>query len=152
MSLLAEASAANPTLAALWSRARADYIGGCTAAEACRRYGLSKSRFFERAREEGWRRKDERPDEDWLDSLPDPERDLDVDQPPQTAQALAEVAWRRAERALSSGDLRAAQGWTSLALTYRKAAASELGVGSWRRVVELSTPKPPAPAGRGART
>jgi hypothetical protein len=122
------ASAANPSLSALWSRARADYIGGATATEACRRYGLSKSRFFERARAEGWRRKDEGADAGEAE-----DDGFDPTAPLAPARVLADLAWRRAERALASGDLRAAQGWTGLALNLRRTADAEERLAAWRR-------------------
>lgn len=144
MSILADSSAANPTLSALWSRARADYIGGCTAAEACRRYGLSRSRFFERAREEGWRRKDEPADTTaFADRYDPPESDDGA--PIRDARSMADRAWRRADRALESGDLRAAQGWLKLSLLLRDTAVAESTVSTWRRLIAPPAPAPPPP-------
>lgn len=48
-------------LAARWSAARADYLAGATAQEACERHGLSLRTFKWRAKKHGWRRRDQWP-------------------------------------------------------------------------------------------
>ncbi|HEV7228018.1 hypothetical protein [Brevundimonas sp.] len=41
-----------------WVQARADYLGGMSAEEVCRRHDLGLSAFRRRARRHGWRRRD----------------------------------------------------------------------------------------------
>ena len=42
---------------AVWAQAKEDYLGGDSAGVVCQRYSLSRSRFFERAKAQGWRRR-----------------------------------------------------------------------------------------------
>ena len=80
-----------------WDAARQAYQAGGGAQDICDRYGLTLSAFRARARREGWRRAD----------MPDPdpalEDELEDGSPRPCFDDMAEMAWRRAARAV--GDL-----------------------------------------------
>jgi hypothetical protein len=104
---------------AVWAHAREAYSLGVSAPEVCGHYGLSVSTFRKRARREGWRRGD-LSDDPGAYHLDDPTVHETMD-----AESLAERAWRAASEAVRLGRLREAQGWTRLALDYRRIAAVE---------------------------
>lgn len=102
-----------------WAAAREAYLGGASAAEVCERFDLGLSALRTRARGEGWRRRDlDDPDPDLASAEPEDEAD-----PALTPAALAEVAAKRASRAVLAGRLREAQGWTRLHRDWRAMAA-----------------------------
>lgn len=99
--------------AEIWARARADYLAGDTAAQACERHGLSLSTFRWRARTEGWRRADQ-PSGSPFAPLDEEELDL-IDQGlPLNAADMARLAWSNAARAMRDGRLLETRGWTRL--------------------------------------
>ena len=105
-----------------WERVRADYQGGMTAAEVCRRHGVSRSQLYAQARAAGWRRVDQ------------PERQ-DA-QPEALAPApptleLADLALRRAADAITRGRLEEARGWARLVAQVRKLGMGETGAETW---------------------
>jgi hypothetical protein len=137
-----------PRLSDLWEWARDDYLAGESADVVCARHGLSRSRFFERAKAEGWRRRDRA--ETRGDLYDDEAEHLWVeealDRAPSPAYALARRAWARAERAVLMNRRTDAQGWVRLARDLRKLAMEEEGVLTWRRLVERREPGAEAPA------
>lgn len=78
-----------------WERAKADYLDGATAEEACRRHDLGLSALRRRARKEGWRRADQ-PDADPDDDDLDLYADVALDE-------MIDLAWRRMAQAVAHG-------------------------------------------------
>ena len=106
---------------AAWEQAREDYLCGMTAADVCRRHGVSRSQFYAQARAGGWRRADQT-------ATPAP---LDDDAGARPTRELAGDALRRAASALALGRLGEARGWTRLASDLRALAVQETGSDSW---------------------
>ena len=107
-----------------WAAARDAYLAGAGAGEVCARFDLGLSALRERARREGWRRRDQAdPEPEAIEADADPP-DVDIDDlaPEALAQeVMMERAWRMAARALQRGRLREAQGWTKLLSDIRDA-------------------------------
>ena len=148
-----------PRLSDLWEWARDDYKAGESADVVCERHGLSRSRFFERARDEGWLRRDQ----SRRSGAPVPdaaEEDAAVEallrDPPPSAFEMHRLAWARMQRAIQMNRRVEAQGWARLCATLRKLAVDETqGATTWSGVVERSRPdspdfpRPPPQAGEG---
>ena len=129
-----------------WERVRADYQGGMTAAEVCRRHGVSRSQLYAHARAAGWRRADQ------------PEGDAEAAEPPPAPPTLelADLALRRAADAITRGRLEEARGWARLVAQVRELGMGETGAETWPRAVArlkeraaadaASAPAAPAPA------
>lgn len=141
---------------AVWAQAKEDYLGGESAGVVCRRYSLSRSRFFERAKAEGWRRRDRERDDADDRAAYDAEADAAfvcaaLEAPATPAYQLARRAWAMAERAILTGRRLEAAGWVRVARDLRRLAMEEVGALDWRRAVQRS--EPPAetagPAGPG---
>nr|WP_314434273.1 hypothetical protein [uncultured Brevundimonas sp.] len=96
-----------------WAAARADYLGGASAAEVCERHSLSLSTFRWRARTEGWRRSDQIVGSPFA-PLDEEELDLMDNSLPLNAADMARLAWSNAARAMREGKLIEARGWTRL--------------------------------------
>ncbi|MFJ6025740.1 hypothetical protein ACIQC9_14200 [Brevundimonas sp. NPDC092305] len=99
----------------VWVQVREDYLGGLSAPECCRRYGVGLSALRERAAREGWRRIDQPwtppnpldPDDEGLVLEEQVGGDLDkVD-----LCQLSYVAFRRMMRAVMRGDAAEALRW-----------------------------------------
>lgn len=138
-----------PRMADLWEWARDDYLAGEAADVVCERHRLSRSQFFERARREGWLRRD-RPR-----SASEPAYDAQaeaafvedaLDRPAPSAYALYRRAWARAERAIAMNRRVEAQGWTRLARDLRKLACEEAGGRPWPTVSATAEAAAPDPA------
>ena len=108
-----------------WERVRADYQGGMTAAEVCRRHGVSRSQLYAQARAAGWRRVDQ------------PEGDAGSAEPPPAPPTLelADLALRRAADAITRGRLEEARGWARLVAQVRELGMGETGAETWPRAV-----------------
>ncbi|MFN3814866.1 hypothetical protein [Brevundimonas sp.] len=91
-----------------WDAARQAYMEGGAARDICDRYDLSLSAFRTRARREGWRRADM--------ADPDPAlEDVDDDDSPRPSfEDMAEMAARRAARALRQGRAGETQRWMAV--------------------------------------
>ncbi len=114
-----------------WSRARAAYLAGDTAADVCRRFGIGRSAFFAAARAGGWRRADA------AAALPAPDGEAT---PPAPSEArpcfdLAEAALARASEAVMAGRLHEARGWTRLVGELRRLSVQETGQQDWADTV-----------------
>ncbi|WP_159457523.1 hypothetical protein [Brevundimonas sp. SH203] len=119
--------------AAVWAAARADYLAGATAAEACERHGLSKSTFRWRARTEGWRRADQ-PEGSVFEPLGLAELGhLDTSLPFNAAD-MARLAWSHAGRALREGKLIEARGWSRLHNDLTLVVKADKELLSWHRI------------------
>ena len=148
-----------PRLSDLWEWARDDYKAGESADVVCERHRLSRSRFYERARDEGWLRRDQ-PRRSGA-PVPDPaEEDAAVEalllEPPPSAFEMHRLAWARMQRAIQMNRRVEAQGWARLCATLRKLAVDETqGATTWSGVVQRSRPdspdslRPPPQAGEG---
>ena len=99
----------------VWAQVRDDYLAGMSAAEACRRQGVSIGAMRDRAAREGWRRKDQpwapanRLDADDEGVMLQDRADGDLDR-----IELPELAWvahRRMMRAVLRGDAAEALRW-----------------------------------------
>ena len=131
---------------AVWEAARDDYLAGASASVVCERHGLSRSRFFERAKAEGWRRQDRAEEQSAHEAEADAAFLFEaLERPAASAYVLARRAWAMAELALSRRRRLEAQGWVRLARDLRKMAVEEAGGVTWARVVSLNEPPPPAP-------
>ncbi|MDP3403682.1 MAG: hypothetical protein Q8S03_03260 [Brevundimonas sp.] len=99
----------------VWVEVKDAYLGGASAAECCRRFGVGKSALRARAAREGWRRCDQiwvppAPLEPWDEGLKlEQEVGGDLDQ--LDFAELAHVAMRRMMRAVLHGDAAAVMRW-----------------------------------------
>lgn len=93
----------------VWAAARQLYAAGATGPEVMERYGIERSAFYERARREGWRRRDQLEDQPLHD-----EYDLTPDQVNRSAADLAADAWGNVCRSIDRGRLAEARGWTAI--------------------------------------
>jgi hypothetical protein len=114
-----------------WTRARAAYLAGDTAAEVCRRFGIGRSAFFAAARAGGWRRADA------AAALPAPDGEATPPVPQEARPCfdLAEAALARASQAVMAGRLHEAQGWTRLVGELRRLSVQETGQPDWAETV-----------------
>ena len=110
-----------------WDRVRAAYAAGSTAEDLIAACGVSRSQFYARARDEGWRRAD-RPAE----ALPETDP-FDPDAAPADPADMAGQAMRRCAHALQAGRAGEARAWLrlhrdlrALALEAQDAAPAEL--------------------------
>ena len=99
-----------------WGRVRDAYAAGVTAEDLIVHCGVSRSQFYARAREEGWRRAD-RP----VDPLPEADA-FDPDAAPADPADMAEQAMRRCAHALEAGRAGEARAWLRLHRDLRAAA------------------------------
>jgi hypothetical protein len=105
-----------------WAAIKADYLAGEPAEAVAERYDVSLSTLRTRARRETWRRADQS-DEDILAG----ETDLTDDDLLLPPEEVAELARRRAIRAIRLGRAAEAQRWTRVAADWEKLArATEL--------------------------
>jgi hypothetical protein len=103
----------------VWSAARDEYVAGAPAETVCERYDLGLSAFRQRARREGWRRRDAE------DRAPEP---LAYPPEPEAApptEALADLAWRSAAQAIRRGRVYEARAWMRLCAELREAVRLE---------------------------
>jgi hypothetical protein len=96
-----------------WAKVREDYAAGMPASEVAEKHDVGLSCLRQRARVEGWRRRD-------LDD-PDPEP-IDANAHQVLPGELAKQAWARAARAVERGRVLEAQRWSRLAAGFREAA------------------------------
>ena len=147
-----------PRLSDLWEWARDDYNAGESADMVCERHGLSRSRFFERARDEGWLRRDQ-PRRSGAPVLDPAEEDAAVEalllEPPPSAFEMHRLAWARMQRAIQMNRRVEAQGWARLCATLRKLAVEADTYGSgWATLARKTADspdsrRPPPQAGEG---
>jgi hypothetical protein len=92
----------------VWQAARAEYAAGFSAEAVCAQFDLGLSAFRQRARREGWRRRDAE------DEVPAP---LAFPSEPDAAPAtpeLVDLAWRSAAQAIRRGRAYEARAWMRL--------------------------------------
>ena len=144
---------------AVWAQAKEDYLGGDSAGVVCQRYSLSRSRFFERAKAQGWRRRDREREAADDRAAYDAEADAAfvcaaMEAPAAPAYVLARRAWAMAERAILMRRRTEAAGWVRVVRDLRRLAMEEAGALTWERTVKRSEPprpaEPPAPAAPAA--
>ncbi|CAN5315804.1 hypothetical protein BH09PSE2_BH09PSE2_12370 [soil metagenome] len=136
-----------PRLSDLWEWARDDYKAGETADVVCQRHGLSRSQFYERARREGWLRRDQptRSDQPVHDQAEEYAAiEALLNEPAPSAFEMQRLAWARMQRAILMNRRTEAQGWARLAATLRKLAVGETqGAATWAGVARRSEPDSP---------
>ena len=114
----------NPRSEEVWDYARSAYADGLDAGEICRTYALARSTFFDRARAEGWLRRDlaaaERPEPLIMTN----EDDI-APKPAPPAPEMAERAWRLMAEALERGRANEAKSWMKIARELRAEARRE---------------------------
>ena len=115
----------------VWGFVREDYLGGETAAEVCRRWGVSVGSLRARAAAEGWRRADlpqvdpEPRSRDPDPGPPWPGADAAPESGPADYPDLARRALARFERSLSRGRAAEASTWLRLHARLRALARAE---------------------------
>ncbi len=102
-----------------WAIARQMYADGATASEVMERLGIGRSAFYERARREGWLRRDQ------IDEPLRDEYDLNPDQLERGAAEMAVEAWACVCRAIDRGRLAEARGWTRVFRELREVAVAQ---------------------------
>ena len=140
----------------VWGFVREDYLGGETAAEVCRRWGVSVGSLRARAAAEGWRRADlPQVDPEPRPREPDPEPGFGPPAPepgPADYPNLARRALARFERPLSCGRAAEASTWLRLHARLRALARAENldSIDSIDPVFSEGTPSvSPSPSGEG---
>lgn len=101
-----------------WADAREDYLTGFSAEEVCRRYDIGLSALRRRAREEGWRRRDQADP-----NIADDDLDVFEDVSPFD---LVEMAWRRLTAAVARGQGTEAARWQRIHADLHARAEAEL--------------------------
>ena len=136
-----------PRQSDLWEWARDDYKAGETADVVCERHGLSRSRFYERARDEGWLRRDQprrSPAPAYDEAAEDAAIEALLQEAPPSAFEIQRLAWARMHRAILMNRRMEAQGWARLAATLRKLAVQETqGAATWSGVLARTQPDAP---------
>ncbi len=101
-----------------WDAARDEYLAGSPAEAVCRRHDLRLSTFRRRAREKGWRRKDQEPEAPPPQHaplvIPDAPPGAIRDGAPLTAAQMVDKAWSHVQAAVAAGRLIEARGWLRL--------------------------------------
>lgn len=101
-----------------WADARDDYLTGFSAEEVCRRHDLGLSALRRRARDEGWRRRDQADP-----NIADDDLDVFEDVSPFD---LVEMAWRRLTAAVARGQGAEAARWQRIHAVLHARAEAEL--------------------------